>query len=191
MPARATPEPSAMPAALPPPSSHAPVLADRPPLGHVDTPAGAAQRAVQRAVQVPTPEDAAATPTAPRRLSARVDAPVLTPMDTTGQSVQSRPDHTDQSAWTDAGEVAVANGVAQRQADGSVVFSPAPDDAPAVQAASAPATPSAAAPAQPGAAGADLDELAKRLYGRLRVMLKHELRLDRERAGLLTHSRNR
>ena len=38
-------------------------------------------------------------------------------------------------------------------------------------------------------ADADLDELAKRLYGRLRVMLKHELRLDRERAGLLTQTR--
>ena len=58
---------------------------------------------------------------------------------------------------------------------------------------------SAAAPAAPAAAGApgargtgtarDLDELAKRLYGRLRVMLKHELRLDRERAGVLTQGR--
>ena len=37
--------------------------------------------------------------------------------------------------------------------------------------------------------GSDLDELAKRLYSRLRVMLKHELRLDRERAGILTQGR--
>jgi hypothetical protein len=40
-----------------------------------------------------------------------------------------------------------------------------------------------------GANSAELDELAKRLYGRLRVMLKHELRLDRERAGVLTQGR--
>ena len=40
-------------------------------------------------------------------------------------------------------------------------------------------------PAAPGPTG-DLDELAERLYDRIRFHLKSELRLDRERAGLLT-----
>ncbi len=81
--------------------------------------------------------------------------------------------------------------MAQRHADGSVVFPPEPDEPVAVQAAAEPGTPPPAAPSEPGTAGTDLDELARRLYGRLRVMLKHELRLDRERAGLLTNARNR
>jgi hypothetical protein len=43
----------------------------------------------------------------------------------------------------------------------------------------------------PGAAGGvgDLDELAKRLYERIRGRLRAELRLDRERAGLVTDLR--
>jgi hypothetical protein len=101
--------------------------------------------------------------------------------------------------WTDAGAVAVAAGVAQRQADGSVVFPSQSSDivsrdadetAAAEPEASAPTT--APAPTRPATAvdpAMDLDELAKRLYGRLRVMLKHELRLDRERAGLFTQAR--
>jgi hypothetical protein len=106
-------------------------------------------------------------------------------------------------SWVDAGTVAIEAGVAQREADGSVVFDTAsfggaePDvdvdagDGPTVQRAGATATAASAPgpPAPAGAAGGDLDELAKRLYGRLRVMLKHELRLDRERAGVLTQGR--
>ena len=112
--------------------------------------------------------------------------------------------------WADAGEIAVAAGVAQREADGSVVFRSAstdqPDEpsvaptepttvertVPAVPTVSPEATaPTTSAGPTPtaGTPTADLDELARRLYGRLRVMLKHELRLDRERAGLLTASR--
>jgi hypothetical protein len=115
--------------------------------------------------------------------------------------------------WTDPGEVAVAAGVAQRQLDGSVVFRAASADQPdeasvaptelatvertvaaappvSAEATAAPAPTASAGPTPPAAAPtADLDELARRLYGRLRVMLKHELRLDRERAGLLTASR--
>ena len=37
----------------------------------------------------------------------------------------------------------------------------------------------------PGASEADLDLLARRLYGRLRERLVRELMLDRERAGML------
>jgi hypothetical protein len=120
-------------------------------------------------------------------------------------------------SWVDAGAVAIAAGVAQRHADGSVVFAspaldpsePPPDlsDGPAVQRATdttpatdnatppppAPPAPGSTAPGttagHAGANSAELDELAKRLYGRLRVMLKHELRLDRERAGVLTQGR--
>ncbi|HEX6675597.1 MAG TPA: hypothetical protein VF486_11290, partial [Actinomycetes bacterium] len=53
---------------------------------------------------------------------------------------------------------------------------------------------SAAAPAGPapqaGAAAADLDDLARRLYDRLRSRLMAELRLDRERAGLVSDLRH-
>ena len=51
-----------------------------------------------------------------------------------------------------------------------------------------------AAPASPGApahgpGGPPLDELARQLFGPLAARLKAELRLDRERAGLLTDLR--
>lgn len=71
---------------------------------------------------------------------------------------------------------------------------PAPvGDAPA-----APPVPSAAAPAEPGAGvpavptvptGASLDELVRRLFDPLSARLKDELRLDRERAGLISDLR--
>ena len=63
---------------------------------------------------------------------------------------------------------------------------PAPAAAPAPSAA-APAATSATAP--PGAAAPPLDELARQLFGPLTARLKAELRLDRERAGLLTDLR--
>jgi hypothetical protein len=108
--------------------------------------------------------------------------------------------------WRDAGEVAVQALIAQRQADGSVVFSldreldaetdqspDSPESATLQRAAGvngqADAGATSAAPAPAVTDAADLDELAKRLYGRLRVMLKHELRLDRERAGALIQRR--
>lgn len=52
---------------------------------------------------------------------------------------------------------------------------PAPPPAP---------TPAAAAPAAAAAATGDLDELARKLYDRIRWRLRAELRLDLERAGL-------
>jgi hypothetical protein len=72
--------------------------------------------------------------------------------------------------------------------------SPAPADLPA-PAASAPVTasgaeaPAAAVPAAGPPAGPSLDELARQLFGPLAARLKAELRLDRERAGLLTDLR--
>jgi len=102
-------------------------------------------------------------------------------------------------SWIDAGNAAIEAGVAQRHADGSVVFSSAQDDdadtggdagatGDTVQRAPVESSRAPAAAGR-GTDGSDLDELAKRLYGRLRVMLKHELRLDRERAGVLTQVR--
>jgi hypothetical protein len=99
----------------------------------------------------------------------------------------------------DAGSVAVASGIAQRSSDGSVVFGAVDGDvlagdgpdhgSPDVQRA---AVAPGAAPAA-GAAGApsptELDELARRLYGRIRLHLRHELRLDRERAGSWVETR--
>jgi hypothetical protein len=53
---------------------------------------------------------------------------------------------------------------------------------------------SSAAPAPPAtpapeAAGPPLDELVRQLFGPLTARLKAELRIDRERAGLLTDLR--
>jgi hypothetical protein len=107
----------------------------------------------------------------------------------------------------DAGTVAVSAGVAQRSADGSVMFGPpesaleaptvsraeeagSPPPAPSTSAAgpSAPAA-TAGAPGNPG--GLDIDELVRRLYDPLSARIKAELRLDRERAGLITDLRRR
>ncbi|MGH9040039.1 MAG: hypothetical protein ACRDZ3_07400, partial [Acidimicrobiia bacterium] len=70
---------------------------------------------------------------------------------------------------------------------------PVPDAFPMVQreAETTPGPEPAAGPSAPGAVavgpgGVNLDELAKRLYGRLSSQLRAELRLDRERAGFLS-----
>jgi len=52
------------------------------------------------------------------------------------------------------------------------------------------AAPGPAAAASNGAGTADLDDLARRLYDRLRSRLMAELRLDRERAGFVTDLRH-
>jgi hypothetical protein len=96
----------------------------------------------------------------------------------------------------DPGSVAVALGLATREPDGSVVFvqraeapettspaAPATTTTPASGEGGAPAT--GGAPAGPGGAPtADLDELARQLYDRIRWRLRSELRLDLERSGL-------
>ena len=63
----------------------------------------------------------------------------------------------------------------------------APTAAPA-RSTAPPSAPAATARA-PGAASPPLDELARQLFGPLAARLKAELRLDRERAGLLTDLR--
>jgi hypothetical protein len=87
------------------------------------------------------------------------------------------------------GSAALATGLASVDSRGGVVFASAANaanesSAPAVQRAPASAT-STSAPA-PVAAHGDVDDLARRVYERVRVQLKADLRLDRERAGLLT-----
>lgn len=124
-----------------------------------------------------------------------------------------------------AGSVAVAAGVAQRMADGSVVFGTAPTgfSQPVVQretGTSEPPSPTSdpepdpepeAGPApEPGGEGAGAgsspvpesvghtgqggppvtDELVRALYGPLSRLLKADLRLERERAGFLIHTRH-
>jgi hypothetical protein len=113
----------------------------------------------------------------------------------------------------ETGAVAVSLGIAHRDADGAVVFARAPSSPPTpnVQRAaepigasvdSQPAGPADGSTAEaippvpaPGvrpdrASGAlDIDDLARRLYDPLAARLKAELRLDRERAGLITDLR--
>ncbi len=99
-------------------------------------------------------------------------------------------------------DLPVSSYAVQRQEDNAVpVDSPAfpADSTPAAvglpttaapAAATALAVPAASAvPAAPVPAGPQLDELARQLFGPLAARLKAELRLDRERAGLLTDLR--
>jgi hypothetical protein len=87
----------------------------------------------------------------------------------------------------DPRSTALASGAARLDRDGSVVFRPPPG--PAQRAPEEPTAPPPTAWEPSAAAGApagDLDELARRLYERIRLRLKVELRLDRERSGHLT-----
>ena len=83
------------------------------------------------------------------------------------------------------------SGTVQRQEATGTADPPAPpvgSPPSTVAAPAALATP--AAPAAPGPASPPLDELARQLFGPLAARLKAELRLDRERAGLLTDLRH-
>ena len=107
-------------------------------------------------------------------------------------------------------DVALSAGIAYRAHDGSIVFhspvgeapeppmpsvpNPAPP-APLQRVEEAPSTPTVTASAAPapaagtgGPGGGDLDDLARKLYPKIRPYLKKELWLDRERAGMLTGS---
>jgi hypothetical protein len=83
----------------------------------------------------------------------------------------------------------------QRQEAAGPADAPAPssDQAPtAAITATAPTSSAAPVPAgtpAPAAASAPLDELVRQLFGPLTARLKAELRLDRERTGLLTDLR--
>ncbi|WUH92737.1 hypothetical protein OG900_23255 [Streptomyces sp. NBC_00433] len=107
-----------------------------------------------------------------------------------------------------AGDLAVAAGIASRGADGSYVFAPPPAPAPTVQREPDPPAPEAvpapapapqppeaapattAAPAAPQAPPENTDELVRRLLAPLTRLLRAELRLDRERAGMRLDSRH-
>jgi hypothetical protein len=107
----------------------------------------------------------------------------------------------------DPRSTALSSGAATLDAEGAVVFAPPAGEGPRLPQSSAnpalalqraPADPPVdTAPAAPGTAAApggppaaDLDELARRLYDRLRLRLRAELRLDRERSGHLTDLRH-
>ncbi len=119
------------------------------------------------------------------------------------------------SRFEDPAAAALSSGVADRATGGAIIFHPPPgegapapappagptptlslqregEEPPALAppASPAPAASSAPAPAPgaPGAPGGDLDELARKLYPKIRPYLKKELWLDRERAGMLTDS---
>ena len=108
---------------------------------------------------------------------------------------------------------AIAAGIASRSPDGSIVFQPPPGsvDASSVATAVSPAVPPApvdvgapaggaavagvapaSAPPGPSSAGSstNLEELARRLFEPLSARLRAELRLERERAGVLTDLRH-
>ncbi|MEU6347253.1 hypothetical protein ABZ883_40675 [Streptomyces sp. NPDC046977] len=105
----------------------------------------------------------------------------------------------------DPGSVAVAAGIAQRAADGSVVFAPPapvpavaqreteaplPSPAPTAAPITPPPAPAAAPSPEPPRAAESTDELVHRLLAPLSRLLRAELRLDRERAGLRLDSRH-
>ena len=85
-------------------------------------------------------------------------------------------------------ETAATPGTVQRAAEDDLA-APPPVAGPPAAAGAAPLTPPGGS--GPGAAATpeQLDELARRLYDKIRYRLKAELRLDRERAGLLTDLR--
>jgi hypothetical protein len=189
------------------PAPSAPVLrtASAPPSGFERSWSSPRTTPVQRSTSAAFPAPQRTTTST----SARVDAP---------NAVVSH-------AVPDAGETAVAAGIAHRAADGSVVFAsppvstfelqrepdtePAPQPAPEIEPAplqraadiaepggeaepsagttTTSATVTAASPAAAApAANANLDDLARRLYDPLAARIKAELRLDRERFGLVT-----
>jgi hypothetical protein len=111
----------------------------------------------------------------------------------------------------DPAAAALRAGVATLDPDGALVFTPpsAPAGPPPVQRAGSGPPPAEAGPPDAGAPGPtaveaaaapaappppgtatavapDLDDLARRLYDRIRARLRAELRLDLERAGMLT-----
>ena len=103
-------------------------------------------------------------------------------------------------AQPDPVAAALSTGLARLDADGAVVFTalapPAPQPAapptptPTIQrttvtSPSPPTTGTEAKPKPSTPTSAELDELAARLYDRIRTRMKAELRVDRERAGLV------
>ena len=92
------------------------------------------------------------------------------------------------AGWdTPAGSVATV----QRQAapEAADASAPSTDSGTTTTISASPTEPAPPAAPAPGAASPPLDELARQLFGPLAARLKAELRLDRERAGLLTDLR--
>jgi hypothetical protein len=159
--------------------------------------------------QLSSVADVAATPVARRMLPMPTLAPVAVDRGTAGSTTPGRgpadlplaPRLTVIQRATSGAAPAEPNGAVTAQRSSwdepdSGVPSPTPAAGePPAEHPAFPATVGPAAqvgPARPGAApqpGAELDELARRLYDRIRVRLRGELLVDRERAGLLTDLR--
>jgi hypothetical protein len=192
-----------------------PLLGARPPAG--PTPAGQADPRDDHSGSSPGTERAVATPDQPVHATPaqpvhatpvqRVPAsPYAQPaVGTVGSAVAAWPAGGAVSSSTDAGigtsseERGSAQAVVRQLPRESVqrLDAPAPDPTappaavPSSSTSSPESTPAAPA-AGPGAAptsGAALDELVRRLYDPLSARLKDELRLDRERAGVITDLR--
>ncbi len=188
-------EPSAPTDASPEPYSHRPLTVSRRAFAPTDTsaePYSLSPLSVSRsAFAAPYRPDPASTP-AGRNGTPNVQR---TPNEQASRDLFVAPAQ-------DAAAAAIAAGVASRGPDGALVFrspeaaaapaQPAPTPAPAPQPAPVPvqrtnASPPPAPKDEP--APPDLDELAMRLYPKLRPYLRKDLWLDRERSGLLADLR--
>jgi len=153
----------------------------------------------------PTARAGSQRPPASRPLSPLATEPDAHPATGPGRlprlDVQRLPAGSGQPAALHPGREAVAAGVAVPDAahgeqqvvflaggassvDAPVIQRQPMDEGPAIQG-TAPAMPATAHDEEPPSPE-DLDRLAHQLYGRLRARLRSELRLDRERAGLVT-----
>ncbi len=153
----------------------------------------ARQSRVQRAV-LDSPTSATSNP-GPMR-SPESPIPTTSPLVHMFSSPAATPHGSPESAAATQETPVATAVVAQREAtgDGDVTGASPPEAAPGVPSSGAvtaptmapgsPPTPGSAGPAPAGASGADIDELARRLFDPLSARLRSELWLDRERAGL-------
>jgi len=128
----------------------------------------------------------AATPQAPRpALPTRPSGPLPEHTNQVDHPVTDGTDGTASTASTASTEVAIhweqppATVQRAEESGAEAAESPAPETPAAAAVASAPGAPPA--PGKPG--GADMDELARRLYAPMSALLRAELWLDRERSG--------
>ncbi len=131
----------------------------------------------------------------------RPDTPGVTGLRSSAPVQRQSAGQPPRSAFTapaqEAAEAAIAAGIASRSEDGALIFrSPDPPAPQAPASTPAPAAPpvtvqrtNVGIPPPQADEPADLDELAMRLYPKLRPYLRKDLWLDRERSGLLADLR--
>ncbi|MEU2672945.1 hypothetical protein ABZ622_29625 [Streptomyces sp. NPDC007164] len=186
------------------------------------TPAASLPAALQRTATAPGEAARTSYPSRPGlQRQAAGGPPVPRSLPGSGsRSVPSTAPGPSATSFTTAGSAAVAAGVAQRAADGSVVFGAPPpsysapvvqreteseeppppdppqDAAPEAEPEPGPTAEAHGAPGAPGAAPAHggapvvTDELVRALYAPLSRLFKADLRLERERAGFLINTRH-